>query len=174
MQIPFNHSNDTNTHPRCLKNLKNICSEEQPIKIIPNPTKRYLKKLTLGYLYCPDCASNSVTYYGSSSIGTQKYRCKECSHQFVSQFDAIFPFRDRHKIFDEEFSSNLKATGFRKGSGKKRYWHGARLQVLSILESQAIRVRCNKMLKTITIQGEWDYRILLEFIVNEAYVMVTE
>lgn len=162
-----------NTHPRSLINLQNITSKEQPIKIVPKPTKRYLKKLELEYLYCPDCESQDITFYGKTSVGAQKYCCKECGYQFVAQFDAIFPQRKRRDIFEEEFLANLKPTGFDKaGTGKKTYWSGARLETLQMMESQVIKVRFNKQIKTIPIRGDLDYRVLLKFIMGEAYSLV--
>jgi len=68
---------------------------------------------------------------------------------------------------------NLKATGFRKGSGRKEYWEGALLETLSLLESDRMRIRMNKMIKSTPVQSERDYRLLLEFAVHEAYVLVT-
>ena len=142
--------------------------------VVPKPTKRYLKKLALEYLHCPDCESKAITYYGKSKIGTQKYLCKNCNFQFVLQFDSIFPRSTRSKTFDDEFLSNIKPTGFQKGCGRKEYWMGARFKVMNYLESNALRIRFNKMIKTTTVHGESDYRLLLRFIVDEAYVMVTE
>ena len=173
-KIPSDHTTIHNAHPRSLQNLKNINSSEQPLEVVPKPTRRYLKKLTLDYVHCSDCESKDIIYYGTSSSETQRYRCKECGCQFVLQFDAIFPRSRRNKIFDDEFLSNIKPTGFQEGCGRKEYWMGARFKVLHCMESRAIRIRFNKMIKTIAIQGESDYRLLLQFIINEAYVMVTE
>ena len=164
------HTNIHNAHPEPLANLYVVTSKEQPIKIVPKPTKRYMKKLELEYLFCPDCESQDITFYGKTSVGAQKHRCKECGYQFVTQFDAIFPQSKRRSIFEEEFLGNIKPTGFDKvGTGKKKYWSGSRLEVLQMLESQVIKVRFNKMIKTMPIRGDRDYRVLLEFIMGEAY-----
>jgi len=163
-----------NTHPRSLINLQNITSKEQPIKIVPKPTKRYLKKLELEYLFCPDCESQNITFYGKTSVGAQKHRCKVCGYQFVTQFDAIFPRSKRRDIFEKEFLSHLKPTGFDKvGTGKKIYWSGARLETLQMLESQALKVRFGKLLKIMPICGEKEYKVILEFTVSEAYRLTT-
>ncbi len=42
-----------------------------------------------------------------------------------------------------------------------------------MMESQMIKVRYNKLLKTMHIRGDRDYRGLLEFIMGEAYIQVT-
>ena len=118
---------------------------------------------------CPDCESKNITYFGKSDVGTQKHRCKECGYQFVAQFDAYFPRSRRRDIFEKEFMGNLSATGFSKGTGKRKYWKGARLETLQMTESQAIRVKFNRLLKEMPIQGERDYQLLVELIVHEAY-----
>ena len=174
LKIPFKHTTIRNAHPRSHQNLKDINSSGQTLEVVPKPTKRYLKKLALSYVYCPDCESKDIIYYGTSSSETQKHRCKECGHQFVLNLDAVFPRSTRSKTFDNEFLSNIKPVGLEKGCGRKEYWLGARNEILSYLESRAIRIRFNKMLKTITIQGESHYAYLLRFIVHEAYVMVTD
>ena len=169
-QKPFDHTNIQEAHPGSLTGLEAIVSKDQPSNIVPKPTKRYLKKLELEYIYCVDCESQRIYRNGPSSIGTQRFRCKECGCQFVSQYDSVFPQSKRRSIFEEEFLCNIKPTGFDKvGTGRKKYWSGSKLEVLQMLESQAIRVRFNKLLKTTTIRGDRDYRVLLEFIMNEAY-----
>ena len=168
------HTNIHNAHPEPLADLYVVTSKEQPIKIVPKPTKRYMKKLELEYLFCPDCGLQDITFYGKTSIGTQKHRCKECGYQFVTQFDAIFPQSKRRDIFEEEFLSHLKPTGFDKiGSGKKIYWAGARLETLQMLESHALKVHFGKLLKIMPICSEKEYKIILEFTVSEAYRLAT-
>ncbi len=172
MNLPSNHTTIQDTHPRSLINLKNICSPEHCFSLVPNPTRRYLKKLALDYMYCPDCESKAITYYGKSSVGTQKYHCKSCDYQFVAQFDAYFLRSSRRELFEREYLENLAATGFRKGSGRKEFWEGARIETLQKIESQQIRTRINKLLKTMTIQSDREYQLLCEFILHEAYVSV--
>jgi predicted RNA-binding Zn-ribbon protein involved in translation (DUF1610 family) len=174
MDIPSNHTTIHDAHPRSPVNLKSITTLEIPIVVVPKPTKRYLKKLTLDYVHCPECESQEIIYSGISKSETQRYKCKKCHYQFVLQFDAVFPPSTRNIIFENEFLSNIKPTGFQTGCGRKEYWMGAKFKVLHCLESRAIRIRFNKMIKTTTIHGESDYRLLLRFIVDEAYVMVTE
>ena len=168
------HSNIQEPHPRSLTNTEEICSESQPFTLVPKPTRRYLKQLALSYLYCPDCESRHITYYGKSSVGTQKYRCKECNYQFVLQYDALFPRSHRREVFEREFLSNLQRQGFREGVGRQEYWEGALQMTLNMLESQTMRVRMNRMIKNNPVQGERDYRLLLEYAVHEAYVRVME
>ena len=159
---PCKHTTSQDPHPRSLTDLQEIVSNDQPIKVVPKPTKRFLKKLELDYLYCTDCESQEIYRNGKSNIGTQRFRCKGCGCQFVAQFDAVFPRSQRRGIFDEEFCSNLKPIGMsEKGCGKKKYWSGARLETLQMLESQIIRVRANKIIKADSIRGDKDYRILL-------------
>ena len=175
--MPLKTSDHTNIHKTHLtrpQSLQAYCSKRQEFTVVPKPSRRYLKSLALSYVHCPDCESQDIIYHGYSSKGTQKHLCKSCGHQFVLGFDAVFPRSQRHRIFDEEFMSNLKPTGFQEGCGRQSYWVGARFLVLNQLESQAIKVRFNKIMKTITIQGEREYRLLLEFIVDEAYVHVTD
>ena len=172
MTKPSPHPSMQNTHPRSLQDLKNMHSSAISFSLVPKPTRRYLKKLSLNYLSCPDCESQEITFYGKSSSGTQKYRCKACEYQFVAQFDAYFPRSKRHELFEREYLENLAATGFRTGAGRKEYWEGALQMTLSLLESDTMRIRVNKMIKSVPIQSEHDHRLLLEFAVHEAYVLV--
>ena len=166
----FNHTTSQDAHPRSLVDLKAIVSYVQSIKVVTQPTNRFFKKMELDYLYCPDCESQEIYRNGKSQAGTQRFMCKGCNYQFVAQFDAVFPKSKRRQIFEKEFNQNLKPTGFDKlGTGKKKYWKGARLETLQILESQAIRIRANKIIKTNPIQGNKDYQVLLVFLVHEAY-----
>jgi len=143
------------------------------MEVVPTPSRRYVKKHALNFVHCPDCESKDITYYGKSGAGTQKYHCKSCQYQFVAQYDAVFPRSGRRELFEAEFLSNIKSTGFTKGCGKRLYWHGARVEVLQELESDGIRIRFNKILKTMPLYGEQDYKLLLEFILHEAYVRAT-
>jgi len=166
----YNHTIIQEAHPRSLINLKKIVSEPHEIKIITRPTKRYMRKLELKYLYCPDCESQEIYRNGKTNIGTQRFMCKECNYQFVAQYDAVFPQSMRRTIFDEEFCNNLKPTGFDKvGTGRKKYWHGERLGTLQMLESQAIKIWADKKIKADPIRGDKGYKVLLEFLVHEAY-----
>ena len=139
--------------------------------LVPHPTRRYLRRRSLEYLHCPDCESSDITFYGKSSSGTQKYRCKACAYQFIAQFDAYFPRSRRRQLFEQEYLGNLKATGFEKGSGRKKYWKGAFLLTMSLLESDRLRIRVNKMIRSTDIQCDRDYQHLLDFTVHEAYLM---
>jgi hypothetical protein len=161
-----------NGHPRRLTDLNEICSPVLSFSLVPKPTRRYLRKLSLEYLCCPDCESKEITFYGKSSSGIQKYRCKSCNYQFVAQFDALFPRSRRRELFEREYMENLAATGFKKGTGRKEFWEGARVETMQKIESQQIRVRVNRLLKTMTIQSEKEYQLLCEFILHEAYVSV--
>ena len=133
-----------------------------------------MRKLELQYLHCVDCESQDIYRNGKSKMGVQRFMCKECSCQFVAQFDAIFPQSKRRDLFEQEFLSNLKPTGFDKvGSGQKKYWIGAKLQTLQMLESQTMRVQANKYIKNNPIRGDKCYQILMEFLLHEAYNRVT-
>ncbi len=169
MNLSCDHPNIQDRHPRSLTHLEDINSKEHQFQLIPKPTRRYLKKLTLKHLCCPDCESKEITYYGKSSIGTQKYLCKVCRHQFVAQFDALFPRTRRRDLFEAEFLSNIAATGPEKGCGRREFWEGARIETLQMLESQEIRVQMNKIIKSMPIQSDKEYRLLVEFAVHEAY-----
>jgi hypothetical protein len=68
---------------------------------------------------------------------------------------------------------NLAAVGFHKGAGRKEYWRGALQMTLSLLESDKLRIRMNKMIKIAPIQSKHDYQLLLEFAVHEAYGIAT-
>ncbi len=173
-KIPSDHTIIHDARPRSSKNLSSICSKAQPLSLVLNPTRRYLRKLSLNYLHCPDCESKNITFYGKSSSETQRHLCKDCSYQFVAQFDAIFPKSKRRWIFEEEFLSNLKTIGFKEGCGRQVYWSGAMIETLQMLESNTIKIRFNRLLKTMPIQGDKDYRVLLEFIIGEAYSRVVE
>ncbi len=172
MNRPYDHSSIQDGHPRRLTDLEEVTSLAIPFKLVPKPTRRYLKSLSLEYMCCPDCESKDISFYGKSSIGTQKHKCNECGYQFVAQFDALFPKSSRRELFEKEYLENLEATGFDKGTGKKKYWKGARLETLQMTESQAIRVKLNRMLKEMSIQGEREYQVLVEYVVHEAYGMV--
>ena len=97
------HTNIHNAHPRAHKDLHTVTTEEQRIQIIPQPTKRFLKKMELTYQYCPDCESQDITFSGKASNEKQRFKCKSCDYQFISQFDAIFPRSKRRDIFEREF-----------------------------------------------------------------------
>lgn len=168
--IPSKHTTIQEGHPRAIKDLNSIYSTKINMKIVPNPTKRYLKKLELDYLYCVDCESQEIHRNGKTDIGTQKFRCKVCGCQFVTKFDAVFPQSQRRQIFEREFLANIKPSGFDKeGTGRKLYWQGARLETLQMIESQAIKVRINQMLKEMPIRSDKEYHLLLEFTLSEAY-----
>jgi len=167
---PFNHTSIQDTHPRSLTSLDKIVSKAQEIRIVTRPTKRFMKKLELEYLYCPDCESQEHYRNGKTKVGTQRSMCKKCNRQFVAQYDAVFPESTRRAIFDEEFCNNLKPTGLsEKGSGKKKYWKWARLETLQMLESQTIKIRANKIIKASPIRSDREYKVLVEFLVHEAY-----
>ena len=171
MTRTYDHSSIQEMHPPSLTDLQDIYSYKFHFSLVPNPSRRYLKKLTLKYMSCPDCESKNITFYGKSSIGTQKYHCKSCNYQFVAQFEAFFPRSSRRELFQKEYFNNLEATGFDKGTGKRKYWKGARLETLQMTESQAIRVKLNRVLKSMTIQGEREYKVMVEYVVHEAYGM---
>jgi len=168
-----NHPTIQETHPRSLTHLKEFCSKAQPFSLNPKPSRRYLKKLSLEFISCPECESKDITFYGKSSIGTQKYRCKACSYQFVAQFDALFPRSKRRELFEREFMNNLKTTGHNEGCGRKEFWLGARVETLQMTESQMIKVKINKLLKTMQIQSQREYALLLELVIHEGYGIVT-
>ena len=165
-----NHTTIQKGHPRSLTNLKDFHSNRLSLSLVPRPTKRYFKKQALKYLYCPDCESKNIIYHGKSSKGTQKHKCKSCGYQFVAQFDSYFPRSTRRFIFEEEYLANLQRQGFKEGVGRQEYWEGAIMATLNMVESQQMLVRINKMLKSTTVQSENDYRLLVQFIVHEAYV----
>jgi len=173
MTRPYDHSSIQDGHPRSLTDLQDIISLAIPFKLVPKPTRKYLRKLSLEYMCCPDCESKDIIFYGKSSIGTQKYKCSECGYQFVAQFDAYFPRSRRRELFENEFMNNVASIGITKGVGRKEYWEGGLQVTLSYTESQQLKVRINKMIKSTAIQGELDYILILRFIVHEAYVMVT-
>ena len=172
-KLSSNHTTIQKRHPRSLVDIMEIRSEPQPFILIPKPTRRYLKQLALSYIYCPDCESKNITYYGKSSAGTQKYRCKECGYQFVGQLDAYFPQSTRRDTFEKEFMGNLQRQGFKEGVGRREYWEGALQITLNMLESQTMSVKMNKMIKQHPIQNERDYQLLLQYAVHEAYVRAT-
>jgi len=172
MTRPYEHSTIQDGHPRSLIDLQDVTSLAIPFKLVPKPTKRYLRKLSLEYMHCPDCESKDITFYGKSSIGTQKYKCKECNYQFVAQFDALFPRSTRRELFEKDYLDNLAATGFNKGTGRKEFWEGARIETLQQIESQQIRTRINRLLKTMTVQSDREYQLLCEFVLHEAYLLV--
>lgn len=167
-----NHPSIREGHPRSLKNIQGIRSQPQPFTLIPRPTRRYMKRLALSYLYCPDCESKNITYYGKSSVGTQKHQCKDCHYQFVLQYDALFPRSRRREMFEREFMNNLQRHAFKEGTGRKEYWENALPLTLMMLESQTMRVRMNRIIKQSPVRGELDYRLLLKFAVREAYMLV--
>jgi len=173
-KISSNHSTIQNLYPRSRINLQDISSDTQSFELVPKPTKRYLKKQSLRYLYCPDCESKDITFYGKSSVGSQKHRCKSCNHQFVAKFDAIFPKSKRRTLFEQEFLSHLKPSGLlQKGCGQKKYWEGALIETLSMIESDTIRIWANRMIKSSPVTSDREYRVLFEFVLFEAYVRVT-
>ena len=167
-----NHTTIQNRHPRSLIDLNEVNSNTLSFSLEPRPTRRYLKKLALKYMCCPDCESKYITYYGNSSMGTQKHLCKECGYQFVAQFDAYFPRSKRRFLFEQEYLHNLQRQGFKEGTGRKEFWEGALQMTLTMIESQIIKVRINRMLKTMQINCEREYQLLVEFIVHDAYVRV--
>ena len=140
----------------------------------PRPTRRFLKKMEMNYIHCPECESQSIIRNGKSDTGTQKYLCKVCHFQFVMQYGAIFPASKRRWIFEDEFTTNLKPTGFKRGCGRKTYWEGARLGTLQMLESHKMKVWIDRLLKNFPIQGEREYRGLIEILLNEAYRRAAE
>ena len=171
---PYDHTTSQEAHTQSLTDLHAIVTKEQSIKIVPRPTKRYLRKLELNYLYCRDCESQKIYRNGKSSMGIQRFRCKGCGCQFVAQFDALFPQSKRQSIFSEEYLSNLKPIGLEKGCGQKKYWSGARLETLQMLESQIMRVKANKIIKSFPIYGSRDLRVLKERLLHEAYGLVRQ
>lgn len=130
-----------------------------------------MRKLSLSYLHCPDCESSEIIFNGKSSIGTQKHRCKQCGHQFVCNFDALFPRSYRRELFEREFLENLSATGFEKGSGKKKYWAPALAATLAMIESHRMQVRWNRTFRNTVIHSDREYQVLVEWVVHEAYLM---
>ena len=174
MNSPCNHTNIHGTHPRSLKNINNVYSEEHAFKMNNSPTKRYLKKLELDFISCPDCESQEIIFHGSSSKGTQRFKCKDCNYQFVAQYDSIFPRSKRRSIFEIELLENIKPAAFGEvGAGKQCYHQGTILKTLLMLESRSIRLWANKMIKTSPIRCEQDYRVMLEFLVHQAYSYAT-
>jgi len=174
LEDTYNHTIIQEGHPQSLLTQQDISSDSKSLELLPKPTKRHLKKLSLKYIYCPDCESQDITFYGKSSVGTQKHFCKSCEYQFVAQYDSIFPQSKRHIIFEEEFLSHLKPMDLtQKGFGKQHYWIGAKNKTMHMLQSDMIRIWTNKMIKSNPILEEIDYRVLLEFVVHEAYGRVS-
>jgi len=164
-------SNNTNIPTRHPRSLADIYSAPHRFVLVPNPTRRYLRKLALEYLHCSDCESGDITYYGVNASGNQKYRCKACDYQFVARFDAYFPRSTRRLIFEKEYLSNLQRQGFREGVGRQEYWEGALQATLNMIESQRMKVLIGKMLKAHPIECDRDYRLMVQYIVHEAYLI---
>ena len=144
-------------------NLENLYSTSNPLEIVPNPTKRYLRKLEMSYIHCIDCEkAGTISRNGKSKIGVQKYVCK-CGQQFSMQFSVIFPKNKRINIFNNEFKKHPD------------YWDGARLETLQMAESQVMQIIVNKMLKNTydnVIDCQKSYDILLKYLIHNAYHMV--
>jgi len=157
----YNHTIIQGGHPP--RDLENIYSEANSLEIVPNPTKRYLRKLEMNYIYCIDCEkSGTISRNGKSKMGVQKYICK-CGQQFSMQFSAIFPKSNRREIFNNEFKKHSD------------YWDGDRLETLQMAESQVMQILINKMLKNTyngVIDCQQSYDILLRYLIHNAYHMV--
>ncbi len=170
-KIPYNHTTIQEVHLQSCVNLENVYSKPLTLLLLPRPTRRYRRKVSLNYLHCPDCESQNIIFHGKSNVGTQKYRCKACGYQFVAQFDVYFPRSRRRELFEKEYLENLAAVGRTKATGRKEFWEGGLQITMSHIESQQMKVRINKMIQSTKVQGELDYSLLLRFIVHEAYVM---
>jgi len=158
----YNHTFIQEGHtPRA--NLENLYSEANFLEIVPNPTKRYLRKLEISHVHCTDCQkTGTVSRNGRSKMGVQKYICK-CGNQFSMQFSAIFPESKRRDIFNDEFRKHFD------------YWSGARLETIQMAESQVMQIIVNKMVKNTydgVIDCQQSYDILLRYLIHNAYHMV--
>lgn len=155
---PYNHTFIQDRHPP--RDLENLYSEVNHLEIVPNPTKRYLKKLEISYVHCIDCEkSSTISRNGRSKMGVQKYICK-CGQQFSMQFSAIFPKSKRRDIFNSEFKKHSD------------YWDGARFETIQMAESQVMQVIVNKMIKNTydgVIDSQKSYEILLRYLIHNAY-----
>lgn len=47
---------------------------------------------------CPDCWSESLQRFGTTSAGKQKYRCKDCLRQFVAGSDHLVKQATKDKV----------------------------------------------------------------------------
>lgn len=173
IKTPSKHTNIQMSYPRSCQDVQGISSQEQSFNLVSRPTRRYMRKLALDYIFCPDCESQDIIYHGHSANGEQKHLCKECGYQFVLQFGAVFPRSRRREMFEKEFMSNLQRQGNYEGCGRKMYWRDAIMDTLQMLESNQIKIRTNKMLKGMNgIYGEKDIQLLIEFVVHEAYLLI--
>lgn len=159
---PCNHSNIQGVHTDSAMNINKFLSKEQSFK--HNDSWRFSRQLSLQFQHCPACGKNDVVYYGKSEIGTQRYRCKHCSRQFVSQMDSIYPKLTRRDVFYREFDLE-----------KHKYWKPAAMEVLNYTESHQGRLLINRILNNhfdgkITTQR--DYDVLTFFIIHEIYNIV--
>lgn len=98
----FNHSNIHEEHIQ-TKLLDN--KEFPPIRYIDN--EKEILKQSIKYQFCPNCESNNIIRNGKTPKGTQKYKCKNCDHQFVASLDSIFKRSIRSELYLKEFSKPI-------------------------------------------------------------------
>ncbi len=143
--------------------INGLLYPEQEIEMTVTLTKAYFRKQALRFQHCPECEGSDLEYYGHSPKGTQKYHCRFCGHQFVSQRDSVFPRTTRRDMFLSEFQARKTTYD---------YWEPALLETLIYLESHQGRLMINKMLRN-TFDGEIscqrEFEVLTLIAVRESY-----
>jgi len=160
--ISCNHSNIQGSHPGTSVNLETVFSKKLSLK--HDDSYKFSREMSLQFQYCPHCTGKDIVLNGKSPVGTQRYKCKQCGRQFVSQMDSIYPRLTRRDVFHREFDQE-----------KHNYWKPAEIEVLAYIESHKGKLLIHKALKYHfdgKIDTQSEYGVLTFYIVHEVYNII--
>ena len=166
-KLPVYHANVATQYPSALLvDIEGIIAPNEQIPMTVYLTKSYLRQVSLKFQSCPECESKNLEYYGyASNKGTQRYRCKNCGRQFVSQRDSVLTPSKRRDIYTQAFV---------KGQKTHDFWDAALMETLAYLEGHMGRLMINKILRNSfeSISSKKDFEALVFVLVREAYNIV--
>jgi transposase-like protein len=163
-KLPSHHANIATRYPSALPmDLEGITTPTEHIPMTVHLAENYLRQEALKFQSCPECESKNLEYYGySSNKGTQRYRCKSCGRQFVSQRDSVLVKSKRRQIYTKAFIKAQDTHGF---------WDAALIETLAYLEGHQGRLMINKTLQNSfeSISSKKGLEALVFTVVREAY-----
>ncbi len=73
-------------------------------------------------MHCPRCNSEKIVKNGSIHTGAQKFRCKECSRQFIESPKKKMISQETWKLVDKLLLEKLPIAGISRVTGVSKSW----------------------------------------------------
>ena len=71
---------------------------------------------------CPQCGSNEIVYNGRNPNGKQKYKCKNCRHQYVENPDWKEISKDTKETIKKLLIERITLAGISRSVGVSKTW----------------------------------------------------